>query len=144
MTYTRIAGDEEYRAVSLANSIVPKFTPFRNDGQTINYVGDTVLEIKRTDGSTSLIYDNGSNQKRKVAVRRSGNQIIVAGGIPTARMWLRDEATGIEYKLPVKLPQNQEGNTYFQIMNMSGSVKLIGDKYFDMVYDTDPRRCMAH
>ena len=84
MTYTRIAGDEEYRAVSLANSIVPKFTPFRNDSQTINYVGDTVLEIKRTDGSTSLIYDNGSNQKRKVAVRRSGNQIIVAGGIPTA------------------------------------------------------------
>ena len=54
MTYTRIAGDEEYRAVSLANSIVPKFTPFRNDGQTINYVGDTVLEIKRTDGSTEF------------------------------------------------------------------------------------------
>ena len=98
MTYTRIAGDEEYRAVSLANSIVPKFTPFRNDGQTINYVGDTVLEIKRTDGSTSLVYDNGANQKRKVAVRRKENQIIVSRGIPTARMWLRDEATGIEYK----------------------------------------------
>lgn len=135
MTYTRRAGDEEYRAVSLANNNLPKFTPFINDGQTINYVGDTVLEIKRTDGSTFLVYDAGANQRRKVAARRNGNQILVTGGIPTARMWLRDEATGIEYKLPARLPQNQGGNTYFKIMNASGDLRLVGDKYFNMVYD---------
>ena len=98
-------------------------------------MGDTVLEIKKTDGSTFLVYDDGAKARRKVAAKRSGNQIIVTGGVPTARMWLRDEATEIDYKLPAKLPQNQGGNTYFQIMNMSGSMRLVGDKYFNMVYD---------
>lgn len=135
MEYIKRPEDVKYRRVQLDRSTEPEFVPFAGEGERITYPDTVVLEVVKSSGETQLVYDNHGEPRRTVNYNKNGNTVTMVGGIPTARLWLRDELTGMEYKIPDGLPKNQNNYLYFQIGNAAMNLRLVGDKYFDKVYE---------
>jgi len=138
MEYIKKSDDKQYRKVNLNQTGVPKYTDFVSDNQSVTYPANTVLEILRYDGTTHLEYDGGGIRKT-VNYALSGSQIRLSADIPLARLWVRDN-TGLLYKVPSHLPADEAalpsgGYVSFALAGHAGTVSLVGDKYFDMVYD---------
>lgn len=133
MQYTRRPNDVQFRRVLLTKSDEPEFENFTSDSQMINYSDNTVLEIRQSDGRTRLEY--GSTEKKTANYHKHGGQICLSSSVPTARLWIRDNAGGVEYKVPTGLPSGTDGNIRFLLPESGNDVVLIGDKYFCKAYD---------
>ncbi|MCI6488282.1 MAG: hypothetical protein MSA25_09565 [Clostridiales bacterium] len=133
MQYIRRPNDVQFRRVLLTKSDEPEFENFTSDSQLINYPDTAVLEIRQNDGKTRLEY--GLSEKKSVNYLKRSGQICLSSSVPTARLWVRDNAGGVEYKVPTGLPSGTDGNIRFLLPECGNDVVLIGDKYFCKVYD---------
>lgn len=133
--YIRQPGDKSYRKVPLGSNYLPEFTDFQSSNQTVTYSSEQVLEISCDSGENKLVYDLDPNGpgKQTLSYAVTGNKISIFGNVHIERLWLTDGSEML-YKLPANLPI-ENGQYYFQMPEMTGSVSIVGDKYFEKAYD---------
>lgn len=133
-TYIRQPNDKAYRKVNITVAANPKFTDFKEASEPVSY-SDTavVLEILRNDGTTYLHYEGAVGQ---ATYKVNGtDKFSMGSGLPIARLWIRKtDGSGIMYKIPGNLPEVER---CVEILVPFGvhNVEIVGDKYFDKIYD---------
>ena len=134
-TYVRKAGDVAFRKVSLSATRVGNFEEFTTPGQTVNYPDTAVvLEVSREDGTTELYYDGPTTVETYVDF--NSTDFRMTASIPTARLWVRrQDGTGIPYKVPSDLKEEEKGLVSIHIPGGIRGMELFGDKYFEKVID---------
>lgn len=131
MSYIRKPGDKEYRVVSLKSAQEPSWRTFAENEEEVKTTTDSVIEIRKEDGSTALYYDAA---KKSVVCTREAGCIRVPTNIPLARLWVRKEnGEGIAYKIPVNL--SAAGAEPKILVSNSGNVVVEGDEYLQQAYD---------
>lgn len=141
--YIRRNNDVEYRRVLLTRDETPAYIKFNTENQAVDYTADSVLEVRCSDGSEHLIYDNGGKNQTVECSRRETNGFrINVRPEHAARLYVRDE-NGMEYKIPSNLPpyRNNTGDVsntcFFLVSELTGELTIVGDKYFSKVYDVN-------
>lgn len=126
--YQRQNGDEQYRIVSLLKEVASEWTDFQ--GSTVEYSEQCVLEIRRKgQEKPEIAYERIT---RNVTVGRDGDQLFLAQGVPTARIWLRT-GDGMRYKVPARLLE-KDGYLYMYVPGGTQNAVLFGDEYFSKAY----------
>lgn len=130
MKYIKGENDTQFRVVNLNNVEEPQFQVFSRN--VVDYPKNCVVEVKKADGSTWIEY----GRERQIAnVCVFGNCLFVPAHIPLARLWVRErDKNGIWYKVPLQ-PKVENQNAYVLIPGNPSSVELIGDAYFNAVFD---------
>lgn len=133
-TYERKEREKAYRRVNITAAANPKFTDFNEPGELVSYPdAAVVLEVLREDGTTELHYNGAVG----TATYKAGgtNQFLMSKSVPITRLWVRkSDGTGIPYKIPAGLP---EKDGLMEVLVPCGTLEMeiVGDKYFEMVYD---------
>ena len=139
MNYKREADDVCFRIVGLKVTAVPDFEKFTIDNQVISIPDEQlfakVLEIQRKDGSTFV---KGPDRKIEKFYTVLGNdKIYFPSDLPYARLWVKHTNYPLPcYKVPNVL--EEEASTkrvYIQFYGGAQNAELIGDKYFNAVYN---------
>ena len=136
LRYTKRNKDKKYRIVSLkiANDDQndTEYIDFEYGDQQIQYDDDCVLEVVDVDGVENLVY-TGTRKTVRFSVR--GNKIEISNTVPLARLWIRSKHNSeMWYKIPYKLPENDNGKYELLLSCDAREVELCADKYFLKVY----------
>lgn len=130
--YTRQDKDEAYRIITIEFDVVGEFRAFDSISQRINYSENQVIEIRETSGSRILVY---AGTKRPCVYSCVGNQLNLSSNVPLNRLWIRRlDENGFFYKFPDGASIGNGGISVYIPAGATG-VKLVGDQYFEKVYD---------
>lgn len=130
MAYQKKGNDAEFRRVSLRSGRVPEFEAFESN--TVTYQPDCVLEVKKTDGTTTIEYEWDRATR---AILKNNTTISIPKSVPVQRLWVRErDKNAMAYKIPDQL--NEDNNHHvFEIPAGANKVEVFGDKYFSAVFD---------
>lgn len=132
--YTKQNRDKAYRKVTITASANPKFVDFKEPGEQVPYPNvAVVLEVLHHDGTTELYYEGAQGS---ATYKASGpDKFEIHNAVPVTRLWVRrTDGTGIPYKIPDNLPQ-KNGLAQVQVPAGTHEMEIVGDKYFEKVYD---------
>lgn len=132
MTYFKKGDDKQFRIVNVAEPRIGRFQDFPAD--RVEYRDGCVVEVLKNDGTTCVEYDH-ARQRVIVSISYEKKCLYIPEFVPTARLWVRMKGNkAMHYKVPSRV-EKQQGPTYILIPADPTNVELVGDQYFDAVYE---------